>query len=918
MYQYGSCGSWYDLGWDLPLHLELGTRDQANIVHLDEFEEVVWVGTQRGRLLSYTRNDTWAAYSRFNVSSKEERVIQILSKPEGVVSLTRSEIAFHSHGGVAHPLVSSKALARMTNNNSALSALESFPHHMGQLAVGSGDTKTLFYIDSIKGELAIFFDLPHTVSKIHACVENPLLAVGGANGSLSLVEGRVPKVIATVNAHPMEVTSIASNQQYIYTCGKRRSPQLSGPDVFLKMFDVRNLKQSLPVSIPNGAIRVETRAGWSVLVLSSYGVWQQADLFPSASALRNSEFFQTNCFAPHSPDVSPEVVDWSPRAEVNAMLDSAGVVHFWSCAPGVPRIAPLSQSVLVPPVCQAPSFPHPVHAGNAATAFDDMPTRVYSDAVREGIWADEGDEFFNEPTPLRPPLTILPQIREGLKPWNETLAVTPTPAGLTYGTLAALARGLNSPKKREPETERHRWRATQIDYSINHSLFPFAMYNKTQRSGLESGVANSAVQVLYALPAVRQASISHACEEELCVQCELGSLFASMDAARFSRSKICQSVRLCRVMHKLGIDFASLVKSVTREHSEVLVLEKPSSVLPETVHQGKVFKLHSVIVNVAGAHHVAVVAVPDDLNTAARGRSFSTVSAAVIQPEKDEWVLFNDFVVTPSSLEEAIERSPTIAVYVSETEHFGEGKTPYNIDQFCQDRNLGDSTEKTFVPLRPDELEKLVKGELIVALDTEFVSIGLAAMEIREDGSREIGRPGDMTVGRVSVLRVSEGDELDGVPFIDHYIAMDETDIKDYVTRFSGIRAGDLDPLTSPHWLTSSKTMHQKLRFMLDCGTKFVGHGLHTDFRILNLWAPQSALIDTVDMFHLRGQRFLSLKFLANRLIDKSIQGDVHCSIEDAKTALDIYRVYLKLEKEGTVETTIKSLYDSGRTLGWK
>lgn len=154
---------------------------------------------------------------------------------------------------------------------------------------------------------------------------------------------------------------------------------------------------------------------------------------------------------------------------------------------------------------------------------------------------------------------------------------------------------------------------------------------------------------------------------------------------------------------------------------------------------------------------------------------------------------------------------------------------------------------------------------------------------------------------------------------MDHYIAMDEGDIKDYVTRFSGIRPGDLCPQKSPYWLTSSKRMHKQLRYMLDQGTKFVGHGLHTDFRILNIWAPQSAFIDTVELFHQKGQRFLSLKFLANRLLEKQIQGnDVHCSVEDARTALEIYAVYKRLETEGTVESTIKSLYDSGRTLGWR
>ena len=352
-----------------------------------------------------------------------------------------------------------------------------------------------------------------------------------------------------------------------------------------------------------------------------------------------------------------------------------------------------------------------------------------------------------------------------------------------------------------------------------------------------------------------------------------------------------------------------------------------------------------------GSHSVAIVSVTDDLNTekpGTRSRAHSVIfpspsPTATIPVEEQltpavdetasspEWLLFNDFVVTRSSVDEAVRsckwRRPVIAVYACRDRLAAiptpaVPSSPISVETFRQDENLAMQNfipeNRTFEPLKESEIEQILRGDFTVALDTEFISLGLAAIEIREDGSREIGKPGDMAVGRVSVLRVKPGDPLDGVPFMDHYIAMDEREIKDYVTRFSGIRPGDLDPATSTHWLTSSKSVYQKLRFLVDSGCKFVGHGLHTDFRIINLWVASSALIDTVELFHLPGQRFLSLKFLANRLLEKSIQGDVHCSIEDARTAMEIYRVYLRLKAEGTLEQTIKGLYESGRSLGWK
>ena len=137
----------------------------------------------------------------------------------------------------------------------------------------------------------------------------------------------------------------------------------------------------------------------------------------------------------------------------------------------------------------------------------------------------------------------------------------------------------------------------------------------------------------------------------------------------------------------------------------------------------------------------------------------------------------------------------------------------------------------------------------------EVISIGLAAIEIREDGKVGNRKPGDMVVGRVSVIRSRPNDPLDCVPFMDHYISMDESEIKDYVTRFSGIRPGDLDARTTVHWLTSSKSIYQKMRFLIDCGCKFVGHGLHTDFRIINLYIPTSSVMDTVTLSTFPGQR---------------------------------------------------------------
>uniref|UniRef100_A0A182NZR3 RNA exonuclease 4 n=1 Tax=Anopheles epiroticus TaxID=199890 RepID=A0A182NZR3_9DIPT len=157
-----------------------------------------------------------------------------------------------------------------------------------------------------------------------------------------------------------------------------------------------------------------------------------------------------------------------------------------------------------------------------------------------------------------------------------------------------------------------------------------------------------------------------------------------------------------------------------------------------------------------------------------------------------------------------------------------------------------------------------------IALDCEMVGIGL-------DGK-------DHMLARVSI--VNEHGEV----VIDCYVKPQET-ITDYRTDISGIRPEHVDRGAD------FKTIRELVRQIIH-GKILVGHALKNDLMVLNLRHPKYNIRDTARFRPIAKKAGSfgtpSLKSIAYALLGEDIQEGSHDSVEDARAAMKIYRLFEK------------------------
>ncbi|KAK2744060.1 poly(A)-specific ribonuclease [Onygenales sp. PD_40] len=313
------------------------------------------------------------------------------------------------------------------------------------------------------------------------------------------------------------------------------------------------------------------------------------------------------------------------------------------------------------------------------------------------------------------------------------------------------------------------------------------------------------------------------------------------------------------------------------------------------------------------------------------------------------WHLFNDFLVTEVGRDEVFAfnqpwKSPcTLAYQIQTARHGVDDSWKDELDTTLLFYEWSMNNHRPIESCQVLQAEEKPSSGTAVALDTEFVDLEKAEIEVKADGTQEMVRPSKSGLARVSVIRGTGVGE--GVPFIDDYITIKDP-IVDYVTQYSGIKPGDLDPRTSTHNLVPLKVAYKKLWLLLNLGCVFVGHGLASDFRKINIQVPKSQTVDTQYLFfHPSKNRRLSLRYLAWAVFKEYIQEESatssapsetsaslpasnaapntsavegHDSIEDARMALRLWKKFQEYEDAGIINQMLEEIFREGFKLGFR
>ncbi|GME24592.1 PAB-dependent poly(A)-specific ribonuclease subunit PAN2 [Neofusicoccum parvum] len=907
----------------------------ATTVAFDTHQDLLWAGNDYGRVCSFFGPELQRYTSYRAHPSPEGPVKQLLFCDKGVLSISVRSVHLASRRGLTQWHLTNDAFKDLR----CMSFTSKGVHEV--LVAGCQDT--MFRIDVEKGTLTE--TLPAENSYTMMKKGGQYICAATTTGMVQIIDPLTFKVVKSWQAHKEWINDMDAKSDFLVTCGYSRR-QLNNLilDPFAYVYDLKTLLPLPPIPFHVGAafVRMHPRMSTTSIVSSQSGQLQVVDLMnPNTANVRQVNLYDTYLTC----------LEMAPSGEALALTDAMSSVRIWG-SPTKVRFTDQSQPTEFPDHI----IPSPKLDWSMDTPLSTIGMPYYRETLLS-VWPSHMIFEVGAPPPK-----IDSQVQASLKR-AEMGQWAPNPRKLRRNQVQST----RLPEKDNPlkapkflsEKARDGNGSNQAERRMSETLEALTDMMLDGATKKDVPVMYRNVEIKYSRFGVDDfdfkrpgASLVH----EL-VYPPKNTMKNPMRASRPTFSQILKAsverqdqnrgwCDRCKRYQQLAarktiqnVPPILMINAAIHSHEAKQLWATPNW-LPEKigiiVNQGQFFCYegqdleHHLRRNFYDIQVYELVGVVADINSGENQKSH-LVSMINVAPSsrtdeaETKWHLFNDFLVRPVTKEEALRfepnwKLPSVLTYESvKASHHIDDSWKESLDTSLLYRTWGpnESDNLEYKPLHPNEHPG---PGWPVAIDAEFVSLQREEIEISASGQRETIRPSRLGLARVSVLRGGDGED-EGKPFIDDYIAITEP-IVDYLTLFSGISPGDLDRATSKHALVGLKVAYKKLWLLLNLGCLFIGHGLPKDFRTINIHVPKAQVVDTVDLYYIPArQRKLSLRFLAWIVLEEDIQQDTHDSVEDARTALKLWRHWRAVEDgegKAVCDEMVKDIYKRGWEVGFK
>ncbi|KAL8618043.1 hypothetical protein ACOMHN_021763 [Nucella lapillus] len=574
------------------LHCRQASVNHAPISALSfDSQELLWCGNHLGHVSSYygSQFHRHTAYHASPRGDLQPEVRQLLTIDEGVLALTSSRLRLNRRTGLTTLVV---------EDSSDLQNMECMTQTASDKVLLGGQQNKLLEINVQRGQIINKYEVeePECVIFRHS---GKYLCGGHSAGKVTLYDPSTMR-----KEHVLEPGGVLSDfdvqRNLIVTCGmsKRANNHLysrnsMAADRLLMVYDMRVMRAMAPiqVNIDPVFLRFVPSLAHHLVIVSQMGQFQLTEtatmttpsmmIFPIEARGAISSF------------------SLSETCQAMAFGDSAGWVHLFSNNQNVVfsglDIPTTFADHVDPP-------PHEMHLMDELCSLATVPM-VYpeSDTLLSDWPASMMRRVYRKPKTLDPEVVRSAKmvhnvgfaanpkkVRRNQMPYHRTkddgakrqLSVPESPIGRGGGGLGGvvcvcqssihnqmpyhhtkddgakrrlsvpespIGRGEDPFKVVPKEYQRMLMRYTKLDD------FDFKHYNKTNFAGLtaehNNSYCNGMLQVLYFVEPLRATLLSHVCQREFCLACELGFLFHMLDT---KKGEACQAKNFLRAFRTLS------------------------------------------------------------------------------------------------------------------------------------------------------------------------------------------------------------------------------------------------------------------------------------------------------------------------------------------------------------------------------